>query len=66
VRPLFEEELQLLNADRMTEWDTAYKRVLNTGLRVESRDGSQRLYEFILHIDGELAWMRYLDPGETF
>jgi hypothetical protein len=66
VRPLFEEELRLLNAERMNEWDAAYQRVLDSGLSVESPDGSQRLLAFILHIDGRSAWMTHLEPGETF
>ena len=66
VRPLFEKELRLPNAERMKEWDAAYQRVLDSGLRVQSPDGSQRLLEFILHIDGHSAWMRHLPPDETF
>jgi hypothetical protein len=66
VRHLFEEELRLLNADRMDQWPAAYQRVLDTGIRVENLDGSSRLHEFILHIEGDKAWMRHLSPGWTF
>jgi hypothetical protein len=66
LKPLFEEELQLLNEDRMVDWEAAYQRILDSGLRIESSDGSQSLLEFILHIDGAAAWMRHLPPGETF
>lgn len=66
VRLVFEEELRLLNADRMDEWPAAYQRVLATGIRVENSDGSVRLLEFILHIEGDRAWMRHLPQGESF
>jgi hypothetical protein len=52
VRPLFDRERELLDADRMDEWDAAWDD-LAEGLRLEPLDGSEPITEFVLHIDGD-------------
>ena len=59
VRPLFDRELALLNADRMDEWETAWEAVAALGLRMEPVTGGADIDEFLLHIEGQQAWWRY-------
>jgi hypothetical protein len=58
VRAMFDRERQLLDADRMDEWQEAYD-VLAAGLRMEPVDGREPITELLLHIDGRQAWWRY-------
>ena len=58
VRPMFDRERELLDADRMDEWQEAYDE-LAEGLRLEPLDGREPITEFLLHIDGQQAWWRY-------
>jgi hypothetical protein len=59
VQPLFDEELRLLNSDNMNAWESAYHKIDALGLTLEPTDGSLRIREFILHIEGCGAWFRY-------
>ena len=59
VRAHFEEELRLLNADRMEEWAAAWERILALGLWLDPQDGGPPIGDFLLHVDGESAWFRY-------
>jgi hypothetical protein len=60
VRPLFDRERELLDADRMEEWGAAWDE-LAEGLRLEPLDGRDPITEFLLHIeaDGRRASWRY-------
>jgi hypothetical protein len=60
VRPLFDRERELLEADRMDEWGAAWEE-LAEGLRLEPLDGRGPITEFLLHIerDGRCASWRY-------
>jgi hypothetical protein len=55
---MFDHERELLDADRMDEWQEAYDE-LAEGLRLEPLDGREPITEFLLHIDGQQAWWRY-------
>ncbi|MEU4681139.1 hypothetical protein [Micromonospora sp. NPDC023737] len=61
VRPLFAEELRLL--DRIDEdvesWERAYEAVRNA-VTLRRPDGGD-VAEFLLHIDGNEAWWRWSD-----
>jgi hypothetical protein len=61
VRPLFDEELRLLNTRRSTsrEWEEASERIEGLGLTLVSPDEAQIIDDFLLHIDGDRAWFRY-------
>lgn len=59
VRPLFERELALLNADRMDEWESAWESIAALGLRLVPARAGADIDEFLLHIDGSQAWWRY-------
>ena len=59
VRPLFERELALLNADRMDEWEAAWGAIASLGLRLVPASAGADIDEFLLHIDGAQAWWRY-------
>jgi hypothetical protein len=61
VRPLFAEELRLLdNVDRDVEsWEAAYAAV-RSAVILRYPDGHP-VPEFVLHIDGEDAWWRWND-----
>jgi hypothetical protein len=58
VKPLFEEELKLLNTDDMEAWETAYARIGGLGLRLVDVEKREETSEFILHIEGDEAWFR--------
>lgn len=61
VRPLFERELELLNADQMVEWEAVWTAIYDLGMRMRPasiRDASEDISEFLLHIDGDEAWWR--------
>jgi hypothetical protein len=60
VRPLFDRERELLEADRIDEWCAAWDE-LAEALRLEPLDGNGPITEFLLHIegDGRRATWRY-------
>ena len=58
VRSMFDRERELLDADRMDEWQEAYDKLAD-GLRLEPTDGDEPITEVLLHIDGQQAWWRY-------
>ena len=55
---LFEEELRLLNEDRLDEWERSYDRIETLDLTLVSTVDGSELHEFLLHIDGNCAWFR--------
>jgi hypothetical protein len=63
VRPLFEEELR--QADRLdggpAGWEAAYDRI-RQAVRLLAPDG-RPVPEFLLHIDGHVAWWRWSDES---
>ena len=60
LRPLFAEELRLLDADDdIPTQESAYDRI-RAAVRLEDPDGV-RVPEFLLHIDGTDAWWRWSD-----
>jgi hypothetical protein len=61
VKPLFDEELALLNENRLSEedWGVAYEKIDALGLTLVSLDGNKLLDDFLLHIEGDRAWFRY-------
>jgi hypothetical protein len=59
VAPLFREELELLERDEMEAWEAAYERIAGLGLELRSIAGEPPIRDFILHIDGQLAGVRY-------
>ncbi len=59
VRPLFDRERAILDADRMDEWEIAWDEIAAPGLRLEPVNGGEVIDEFLLHIDGAIAWWRY-------
>ena len=58
VRPLFDRERELLEADRMEEWQVAWGKVAALGLRLVPTKGRSEITEFLLHVDGTRAWWR--------
>jgi hypothetical protein len=61
VRPLFDEELRLLDQpdDDTASWEASYQRIRQT-LRLITPEGHP-VPEFLLHIDGAEAWWRWSD-----
>ena len=59
VQPLFDEELSLLEADRMDAWESAYDRINALGLQLIDAKDEMHISEFLLHIRGDEAWFRY-------
>jgi hypothetical protein len=59
VAPLFADELALLNREEMEAWEVAYQRIVDLGLELRPEDGGDTIREFILHVDGSEARLRY-------
>jgi hypothetical protein len=61
IRPIFEDELRLLDADdeNVEAWEQAYYRV-RSEVKLAHPDG-HLVPEFLLHIDGTEAWWRWSD-----
>ncbi|TDQ45863.1 hypothetical protein [Actinorugispora endophytica] len=67
-RPVFAEDLALsrhleehADADRVARSDELYER-LNADLALVAPDGAA-VAEFLLHVDGDEAWFRWIDAG---
>jgi len=58
VRPLFDDELRLLNADQMDEWTKVWEDIERPGLRLEPLHGGSPVTEFLIHIEGAKTWWR--------
>ena len=63
-RGLFETELRLLRRPPgryvdTAAWEQAYAQVDALGLRIVPADGGEVIDDFLLHIDGPEAWLRY-------
>jgi hypothetical protein len=62
-RPLFDEAQRLFDAtidksdDAWDTWDTFYEQVVE-GMRLAPMGDSERIKEFLLHIEGDAAWFR--------
>jgi hypothetical protein len=59
VRPLFDRERELLDADRIEEWGKVWDEIAAPGLRLMPLDGREPITEFLLHIEDRQAWWRY-------
>jgi hypothetical protein len=60
VKHLFDSELQELNNETNSEkWEEQYQKIIGLNLCLESEDGSEKIHEFLLHIEGDEAWFRY-------
>jgi len=55
VKQLFEEELELLQADKMDQWQVAYERINALGLKLIDIRTHEEIGEFLLHIEGTEA-----------
>ncbi|MCP4538500.1 MAG: hypothetical protein GY832_15295 [Chloroflexi bacterium] len=59
-KPLFAEELRLLNLEKMDLWEQAYRKIISPGFTLEPvGKKSQIIKDFILHIEGNEAWFRW-------
>ena len=58
VQSLFDEELNLLDADLMDAWQSAYDRINALGLQLIDTKDEKDIDEFLLHIRGNEAWFR--------
>ena len=59
VRSYFDEELKLVEADSMEEWESAYARINALGLRLIDVEKGEDIGDFLLHVQGDEAWFRY-------
>ena len=59
VRQLFEDELKLLDADQMDDWQIAYERINALGLKLIDVQTNEEIIEFVLHVRETEAWLRY-------
>ncbi len=58
VQELFVQELRLLDADRMDEWQEVWDLLAEPGLRLEPEAGGELLTEVLIHVSGSKAWWR--------
>ena len=56
IRPLFDQELRLLDADQMDDWETAYERIKSLSLKLFNTSDMKNIDEFLLHIRENEAW----------
>jgi hypothetical protein len=59
VKQLFQEELELLDSDQMDQWEIAYERINALGLKLINVQTHEEIGEFVLHIRGTEACLRY-------
>jgi len=59
IAPLFADELALLNRGEMETWEVAYQRIVDLGIELRAEDCDDTIREFILHVDGSEARLRY-------
>ena len=59
VKQFFDEELELLDADEMDLWQIAYERINALSLRLIDIQTNEEITEFLLHVRGTEAWVRY-------
>ena len=57
LKPLFDDELRLLNEEDMDAWEEAYEKI--RALKLQLVSGENEISEFLLHVDGDKAWFRY-------
>ena len=58
VAPLLAATLAHLEADEMEQFEAAYEHVAALRLALRPAPGSPAIGDFVLHIDGEVAWFR--------
>lgn len=58
LRPLFDEELRLLDGEDIVAWEEAYEKIRALNLRLVAMNGGDEIGDFLLHIDGDEAWFR--------
>jgi hypothetical protein len=59
VRPLFEREVSLLEADKIEEWQATWEEIANLGLVLRPLDGREDMTEFLIHFYEDEARWRY-------
>jgi hypothetical protein len=59
IKPLFDRELELLKAEDWDQFEQAYQRIKDLGLRLVEKDGETEITDFLLHIQDKAAWFRY-------
>ena len=59
VKQLFDDELKFLDADQMDDWQIAYERIKALGLKLINVQTNEEIIEFVLHVRGTEAWLRY-------
>lgn len=63
VKPLFDEELALLNAEKLDEYEKVWEQIDALidalKLRLVLANTGDVIEEFLLHIQGNKAWFRY-------
>ena len=56
---MFEKELTLLEAGEMDQWESAYEQINALGHKLVDVQTNEVITEFLLHIRGSEAWVRY-------
>ena len=59
LRPLFDEELRLLDSEDIVAWEESYEKIRALNLRLVAMNGGDEIGELLLHIDGDEAWFRF-------
>ena len=59
IAPLFLETRRLLERDEMDAFEAAYEHIVALGLELHPVGAGPPIREFLLHIDGEEARLRY-------
>ncbi|MBI3244841.1 MAG: hypothetical protein HYZ49_21390 [Chloroflexi bacterium] len=59
VHPLFVEELRLMNIEDWDAWEGIYEQIEALGLCLVNTNSRNSIDKFLLHIEGDKAWLRY-------
>ena len=58
VRELFNQDLQLLDAEDWDRWDKLWLEIIQPGLRLHCLESNETISELLIHINGDKAWWR--------
>jgi hypothetical protein len=59
LRPLFEEEVRLLNSGQTEAFLEAADRMQALKLELTPQHGGKTIRKFMIHVEGDKAWFRY-------
>ena len=59
IKSLFDEERKLLESDDMEKWEVPYSKIDDLNLRLINQEDKKIISDFLIHIQGDEARIRY-------